>query len=425
MTRLRSDQEMLRIAEASERILADIKALDVERVPLRQALGRVLAEDVLATVTMPPWSNSSMDGYAVRSADITPVMQGQKVKLRVVGTIAAGDSARKPIKRGEAMRIMTGAPVPDGADSVIRKEDTDGGVEKVEVRDARDVWKNIRPAGEDFQRGDVLAKRGTPIKPALLGVLASTGVREVNAFRRPQVAIISSGDELVDLDDFDDVVAGKRIVSTNSYTLDALTRVAGGIPSDLGIAADTKASLRRKLENAEGYDLILTSAGVSVGDMDHTRTVIEELGGEIKFWKVRMRPGAPLAFGLLDETPWIGVSGNPVSAMVSFELFVRPALRKMQGYASVFRRTVTVTVDEEIKIAAKLTHLLRAVVSRGPNGELTARLTGVQSSAALTSMAKANALLIVPDKSPRVAKGSKLNALMLDQSLEETSAFAL
>jgi molybdopterin molybdotransferase len=416
---------MLRIAEASERILADIKALDVERVPLRQALGRVLAEDVLATVTMPPWSNSSMDGYAVRSADITPVMQGQKVKLRVVGTIAAGDSARKPIKRGEAMRIMTGAPVPDGADSVIRKEDTDGGVEKVEVRDARDVWKNIRPAGEDFQRGDVLAKRGTPIKPALLGVLASTGVREVNAFRRPQVAIISSGDELVDLDDFDDVVAGKRIVSTNSYTLDALTRVAGGIPSDLGIAADTKASLRRKLENAEGYDLILTSAGVSVGDMDHTRTVIEELGGEIKFWKVRMRPGAPLAFGLLDETPWIGVSGNPVSAMVSFELFVRPALRKMQGYASVFRRTVTVTVDEEIKIAAKLTHLLRAVVSRGPNGELTARLTGVQSSAALTSMAKANALLIVPDKSPRVAKGSKLNALMLDQSLEETSAFAL
>ena len=416
---------MLRIAEASERILADIKALDVERVPLRQALGRVLAEDVLATVTMPPWSNSSMDGYAVRSADITPVMQGQKVKLRVVGTIAAGDSARKPIKRGEAMRIMTGAPVPDGADSVIRKEDTDGGVEKVEVRDARDVWKNIRPAGEDFQRGDVLAKRGTPIKPALLGVLASTGVREVNAFRRPQVAIISSGDELVDLDDFDDVVAGKRIVSTNSYTLDALTRVAGGIPSDLGIAADTKASLRRKLENAEGYDLILTSAGVSVGDMDHTRTVIEELGGEIKFWKVRMRPGAPLAFGLLDETPWIGVSGNPVSAMVSFELFVRPALRKMQGYASVFRRTVTVTVDEEIKIAAKLTHLLRAVVSRGPNGELTARLTGVQRSAALTSRAKANALLIVPDKSPRVAKGSKLNALMLDQSLEETSAFAL
>jgi molybdopterin molybdotransferase len=308
---------------------------------------------------------------------------------------------------------------------VIRKEDTDGGVEKVEIRDARDVWKNIRPAGEDYQRGDVLAKRGYTIKPALLGVLASTGIREIRTFRRPRVAIVSSGDELVDVEAFDQVADGKRIVSTNSYTLEALTRVAGGIPTDLGIAADTKASLRRKLESAAGCDLILTSAGVSVGDMDHTRDVIEELGGEIKFWKVRMRPGAPLAFGLLDGTPWIGVSGNPVSAMVSFELFVRPVLRKMQGHAALFRRAVNVTIDEDIKIAAKLTHFLRAVVTRGADGDLTARLTGLQSSAALTSMAKANALLIVPDKSPEVPKGSKLRALMLDQSLEETSAFSL
>ena len=416
---------MLKLAEASERILADIKPLEIEAIPLRQALGRVLAEDISATVTMPPWSNSSMDGYAVRSADITPVMTGEKVKLRVVGTIAAGDFAKRPLKRGEAMRIMTGAPVPDGADSVIRKEDTDGGVEKVEIRDARDVWKNIRPAGEDYQRGDVLAKRGYAIKPALLGVLASTGIREVKTFRRPRVAIVSSGDELVDLEEFDQVADGKRIISTNSYTLEALTRVAGGIPSDLGIAADTKASLRRKLESAEGCDLILTSAGVSVGDMDHTRDVIEELGGEIRFWKVRMRPGAPLAFGLLNGTPWIGVSGNPVSAMVSFEVFVRPALRKMQGHAALFRRTVTVTIDEDIKIAAKLTHFLRAIVTRGEDGTLTARLTGLQSSAALTSMAKANALLIVPDKSPQVSKGSTLHALMLDQSLDETSAFSL
>src|SRR2546423_7722046 len=226
-------------------MLADSGPLDVERLPLRQALGRVLAEDITATVTMPPWSNSSMDGYAVRSADITPVMTGERVKLRVVGTIAAGDFAKKPIKRGEAMRIMTGAPVPEGADSVIRKEDTDGGVEKVEIRDARDVWKNIRPAGEDYQRGDVLAKRGYAIKPALLGVLASTGIGEVKTFKRPQVAIVSSGDELVDLEQFDQVADGKRIISTNSYTLEALTRVAGGIPSDPGIAADTKASLRR------------------------------------------------------------------------------------------------------------------------------------------------------------------------------------
>jgi molybdopterin molybdotransferase len=416
---------MLTVAEASERILAEIRPLGVESVPLRRALGRVVAEDISAAVTMPPWSNSSMDGYAVRSADITPVMTGSKVKLRVVGTIAAGGFAPRGLRRGEAMRIMTGAPVPEGADSVIRKEDTDGGTKSVEIRDARDVWKNVRPAGEDYQRGDVLAKRGMPIRPALIGVLASTGVSSVKTFRRPRVAIISSGNELVDLGGFDKVVAGRKIVSTNSFTLEALTRVAGGIPIDLGIAADTKASLKRKLEKARGANLILTSAGVSVGDMDHTRDVFAALGGEQRFWKVRMRPGAPLAFGMLGRVPWIGVSGNPVSAMVSFELFVRPVLRKMQGYTTYFRRTVTVTLDEDVKIGAKLTHFLRAIVTRNRDGTLVARLTGHQSSAALTSMARANALLIVPESSQRVAKGSQLNALLLDQSLEETSAFAL
>ncbi|HJQ52415.1 MAG TPA: gephyrin-like molybdotransferase Glp [Gemmatimonadaceae bacterium] len=416
---------MLTVAEASERILAEIRPLDIERVPLRQALGRVCAEDISATVTMPPWSNSSMDGYAVRSADITAVMSGERVSLKVVATIAAGGFAPRALRRGEAMRIMTGAPVPEGADSVIRKEDTDGGKKKVEIRDARDVWKNIRAAGEDFQRGDQLARRGNPVRPALIGVLASTGVGKLSVFKRPRVAIISSGNELVDVEDFEKVEAGRKIVSTNGYTLTALTRVAGGIPLDLGIAGDTPASLKHKLRQAKGCDLILTSAGVSVGDLDHTRDVFGALGGEQKFWKVKMRPGAPLAFGMLDDVPWLGLSGNPVSAMVSFELFVRPALRKMQGYATPFRRTVRVTLEEEVKIGAKLTHFLRAIVTRREDGALMARLTGPQSSAALTSMAKANALLIVPESSQKVAKGSQLNALMLDQSLEETSAFSL
>jgi molybdopterin molybdotransferase len=420
-----TNRTMLRVEEASERILADIRALSAEAVPIRAALGRVCAEEILATVTMPPWSNSSMDGYAVRSADITPVMKGEPVSLNVVGTIAAGERAQKPLKRGEAMRIMTGAPVPAGADSVIRKEDTDGGSEKVVIRESRDVWKNIRQAGEDYQRGDVLAKRGTPIRPALIGVLASTGVATLHVFRRPRVAIISSGNELVDIDDFDEVIAARRIVSSNSYTLGALTRVAGGVPVDLGIAADTKASLRKKLEAAGDCDLIITSAGVSVGDLDHARDVFAGLGGKQRFWKVRMRPGAPLAFGMLNDIPWLGLSGNPVSAMVSFELFVRPALRKMQGYSNLFRRAVTVTLEEEVKIAAKLTHFLRASVTRKDDGTLLARLTGLQSSAALTSMAKANALLIVPETSPTVAKGAQLRALMLDQTLEETSAFSL
>jgi molybdopterin molybdotransferase len=271
----------------------------------------------------------------------------------------------------------------------------------------------------------MLAKRGTPVRPALMGVLASTGVSKLKVFKRPHVAIVSSGNELVELDDFAEVAAGRRIVSTNSYTLEALTRVSGGVAVDLGIAEDTKASLRRKLESARGFDLILTSAGVSVGDMDHTRDVFAALGGEQRFWKVRMRPGAPLAFGMLDGTPWLGLSGNPVSAMVSFELFVRPVLRKMQGYASFFRRTVTVTTEEEVKIGARLTHFLRAIVTRSPDGALMARLTGHQSSAALTSMTRANALLIVPESPQRTPKGTQLRALLLDQSLDETSAFAL
>ena len=416
---------MLTVAEASERILAEIRQMEVESVPLRKALGRVCAEDIAATVTMPPWSNSSMDGYAVRSADITPVMKGEPVKLRVVATVAAGEFAPRALKRGEAMRIMTGAPVPDGADSVIRREHTDGGSKKVEIRDAADVWKNIRPAGEDYQRGDMLARRGTPVRPALIGVLASSGVSTLRTFRRPRVAIISSGNEIVDVDDFDEVVAQRKIISSNSYTLAALTRVAGGVPVDLGIAADTRASLKRKLVKARDCDLILTSAGVSVGDLDYTRDVFAALGGEQKFWKVKMRPGAPLAFGMLKDVPWLGVSGNPVSAMVSFELFVRPVLRKMQGHSALFRRTVTVTVEEDVKIGAKLMHFLRANVTRNEDGTLAARLTGQQSSGALTSMAKANALLIVPETSPKVAKGSQLHALMLDQSLDETSAFSL
>ncbi|HEY5022717.1 MAG TPA: molybdopterin molybdotransferase MoeA, partial [Gemmatimonadaceae bacterium] len=268
-------------------------------------------------------------------------------------------------------------------------------------------------------------KRGSPVRPALLGVLASSGIATVPVFRRPSVAIISSGNELVDIDDFDEVVAARRIVSTNSYTLEALTRVAGGIPTDLGIASDTKASLRKKLDAAAGCDMIITSAGVSVGDLDYTRDVFTELGGQQKFWKVKMRPGAPLAFGLLKNVPWLGLSGNPVSAMVSFELFVRPALRKMQGHANIFRRTSTVTLEEEVKIAAKLTHFLRAYVTRHEDGTLTARLTGHQSSGALTSMAKANALLIVPEKNQKVPKGAHLKALMLDHTLDETSAFSL
>ena len=226
-------------------------------------------------------------------------------------------------------------------------------------------------------------------------MLLSAGVTEVAVHRRPKVAIISSGDELVMIDGFAQVRDAKRILSTNSYTLPALVRDAGGEPLDFGIAADTPEALREKLEQARGCDLIITTAGISVGDADYTRDVFAALGGKQKFWKVKIRPGAPLAFGTLNDTPWLGLSGNPVSAVVTFELFARPLIRRMLGHSHLFRRPLAVKIEEDVSIAADLTHFLRATVTRSGNG-YSARVTRSQSSASLSSLAAANALLVVP-----------------------------
>ena len=416
---------MLSVEDASTQILAEVKVLAPETLAIGRAVGRVAAVDVVATVTMPPWDNASMDGYALQSADVAPLLEGKRATLRVVATIAAGQEAGRELVRGEAARIMTGAPVPKGADSVVRREDTDDGAETVEVRSARDLWKNIRLSGEDYRRGDTLLKRGTEIRAAHVGVLASSGFADASVYRAPRVAIISSGDELVGLERFAEVRAARKIVSSNSYSLTALTSKTGAEPLDLGIAADTPQALREKLESARGCDLIITSAGVSVGDLDHARDVFAALGGVQKFWKVRMRPGAPLAFGLLGGVPWLGMSGNPVSAMVSFELFARPAIRKMMGFADVFRRTIEVVLDQDVRIAARLTHFLRAQVSVNADGSFCAHLAGNQSSGALTSMARANALLIVPESTTVALKGSVLRALPLDDSLAYGRKLAL
>jgi molybdopterin molybdotransferase len=320
---------------------------------------------------------------------------------------------------------MTGAPIPLGADSVVRIEDTDRGVETVSIRDLRDLQKNIRRAGEDFSQGAELFDAGTEIRAAQLGVLASAGVAAVTVRRRPKVAVISSGDELVELNDLTDDVAGLKIVSSNSWTLPQLVRDAGGEPVDLGIASDDPASLRAKLEQSHGCDLIITSAGVSVGDLDNVRAVFSELGGELGFWKVRMRPGAPMAFGMLRGVPWLGFSGNPVSAMVSFEVFGRPVIRKMLGHSILHRALIPVRLEETVETAASLIHFLRARVSRASDGGFSARLTGSQSSAVLTGMARANALLIVPAESRSNPAGTMLKALPLTDDLWMTDQFEI
>lgn len=416
---------MLTVTEASARILADIRPLPLERVPLLDSLGRVLGVPAVASYTLPHWDNSAMDGYAVRGDDVDGASAEHPVRLRVLETIAAGAFASQHVVRGTCSRIMTGAPLPAGSDGVIRVEDTDAGLEVVEIRSDRDARRNLRPKGEDFVQGDVVLDAGTPLAPAQLGILASLGCSAVDVYRAPRVAIAGSGDELVDLDRFHEVLAGRKIVSSNSYTLSALVRTAGGIPMNLGNASDTPESLREVLLRSAGADLIITSAGASVGEFDYTRDVLASLGAELRFWKVRMRPGAPIGFGMLDGTPWIGLPGNPVSAMVTFELFVRPVLRRMLGHARLFRRPMPVTVEEKVSIGARLTHFLRAIVSVRPDGTLAARLTGPQGSGILTSMARANALLIVPDDRPTVSAGETLNALLLSEEGQLSEAFAL
>jgi len=416
---------MLTVPEASARILEHIAPLAIERVPLLDALGMVLAEPVRAPMTLPAWDNSAMDGYAVRGSDIDAASADHPVSLRVLETVAAGRFATQPVGDGEAIRIMTGAPIPDGADTVVRVEDTDGGTVRVLVTNARDARRNVRPRGEDFCEGDSLLDRGAPLGAAQLGVLASIGRSTVDVHRRPRVAIMGSGDELVDVDGFHEVLAGRKIVSTNGYTLQALVRDAGGEPVNLGVATDDPASLKNHLQRAGGCDLVLTSAGVSVGEFDYTREVVQSLGAEMKFWRVRMRPGAPLGFGLLGSAPWIGLPGNPVSAMVTFELFVRPVLRRMLGHTQLFRRPVPVVLEERVTIGARLTHFLRAIVSTGNGGLVTARLTGPQGSGILTSMSRANALLVVPEDRPVVEAGETLHALPLGDAASLTIQFSL
>ena len=416
---------MLTVPEAVAEITRDILPRTHERVALLDALGRVLVAPAVAPYTLPQWDNSAMDGYAVRAHDIEGASADRPVVLPVPETIAAGAFASRPLRPGEAMRIMTGAPIPDGADTVVRVEDTDGGIERVSIRNPRDARKNIRPRGEDFREGSVVIAAGTPLAAAQLGVLASLGLSEVDVHRRPVVAIAGSGDELVDLDRFDEVVAGKKIVASNRYTLDALVRQAGGIPLHLGNAADTPDSLRAVLTRSRGCDLLVTSAGASVGEYDYTRQVLESLGAELRFWRVRMRPGAPLGFGTLDGMPWIGLPGNPVSAMVTFELFARPVIRRMLGHTRLFRRPIPAVLEEPVMIGARLMHFLRAVTRVREDGMLTARLTGPQGSGILTSMSTPNALLVVPEDRSRVEAGERLNVLPLSEDAQLAEAFAL
>ena len=391
-----------------------------EEVPLRDALGRVLAEEIVAPVELPPWDNASMDGYAVRAVDIASASAESPIALPVAGTIAAGAASGAVLAPGTALRIMTGAPVPEGADSVVRVEDTDAGATTVHIVSSRDAKRNVRPRGEDVMRGDVAARNGDVLHPGTIGFLASLGHGIVAVVRRPRVAVLASGDELVDVDGFEEVRAGRRIVSSNSYSLLAAVQETGAIGVSLGHVGDDPRAIRDRLASAD-CDFLLTTGGVSVGEFDHTRSVLAELGASHRFWRVRIRPGAPLGFGVWRGRPWLGLPGNPVSTLVTYELFARPAIRRMLGHRQPFRRPVSVRLAEAVTISAPLTHFLRARLEH-EGQSLVAHLTGPQGSGLLSSMARADALLIIPPETPHVPAGAWVSALLLRDEISHADA---
>jgi len=400
-------------AEAARRILEEVRRQPPLRLPLDDALGSVLAEAAISPLDIPPWTNSAMDGYAARAVDVRGATPEAPKRLHVIEVLPAGSFPTRALGPGQCARIFTGAPLPDGADSVIRQEDTQSGSGEVLILKDRDCLVNIRRAGEDIKKDAVVLPEGTELGAAELGVLASIAVSHPVVYRRPRVGILGGGDEIVDLDQPEAIVAGRKVASSNTHTLLALVKLAGGEPLNLGLAADTPESVRAHLTRAAECDLLVTTAGISVGEHDHLRAVLAELGAELRFWKLAMRPGAPVGFGVLGRTPWIGLPGNPVSTMVTFELFVRPAIRAMLGHRLPFRRTVSVRVAEPIRLGPRLQHFLRAVVAPGPE-RLEARLTGPQGSGILTSMVKANALLIIPEGQHETPEGALASALVLD-----------
>jgi molybdopterin molybdotransferase len=392
-------------AEALQAILRGVRPLDAEERPLLDALGSVLAEDVAAPVDLPPWDNSAMDGFAVRAEDVRGASEASPRVLRVVDDVAAGHFASRPVGPGEAIRIMTGAPVPDGADSVVRVEHTDGGsgigtVEgAVAIRLDLDAGKNVRPRGEDVRAGDVVLRAGEVLRAPSLGVAAAFGRARLPVIRRPVIAILASGDELVPVEEFDEVRAGRRIVSTNSYALAAQLAESGMEARLLGIARDTPESLRKHLERAAGCDAIITTAGISVGEHDYVLGTLREMRTEVDFWRVRIRPGSAMGFGRvgsLGGIPWFGLPGNPVSTMVTFELFVRPALLRMCGRTRIHPPTVDAVMTEPFVARGEMMHFPRVRLRRETDGSTTARLTGSQGSGVATSMAAADGLAIVP-----------------------------
>jgi molybdopterin molybdotransferase len=370
----------------------------------------VLTEDVVSRINNPPLDNSAMDGYALIAEDIRSATPENPVKLEVVEEIAAGYTAKGTLKPGQTMRIMTGAPIPPGADAVLMQEDTQKDGNAILCLDKADVAENIRRAGEDVKIGEGVIKKGTTLSPAHIGMLAVIGRSQIAVSQRPTVAILSTGDEILELDE---TPQGPQIFNSNGHMLAAQIKSAGGIPVYLGIAKDTEKDLMEKFEWALKADIVVSSGGVSVGDYDLVKSSLQKMGQDMLFWKVAMKPGKPLAFGRIGKTPIFGLPGNPVSSFVSFEQFVRPSLRKVLGCSDLSHKTVQAKLTRTINKKPGRLHFLSSIVS-WTDGEYTVTPAGEQGSGILKSAANANGLLIFPLEAEEIKQGQEVAVQLLE-----------
>ncbi len=422
---------MLSVEEALQKILYEVNVLEAESVPILESLGQVLADDIKSDINVPPLDNSAMDGYAVRSQDTKGASEKTPRVLRVIDIVLAGSISRQEVVPGTAVRIMTGAPIPRGADSVVQFEDTDEQknkntpaetITRVGILSEARPGLNIRLAGEDIARGTIALKKGTVVRSAEIGLMASLGYSRVRVIRRPIVAVLSTGNELVDVSQ--SLPEGK-IYDSNAYSIASLVKRYGCIPKLLGIARDDETELVSKLKQAGDADILLTTGGVSMGDYDMVKDILAR-DGEMVFWQVRVKPGKPLAFGKikgkdkngkLKSIPHLGLPGNAASCMVSFELFVRPALLKMMGKKNFAKPTVEAIMEDSVKNDAGRRIYDRAIIEKR-DGHYYARLTGPQGSGILTSMSLANGLVLIPEERGKVNKGETVQVLMLDWNEE-------
>ncbi|MCL6472296.1 MAG: molybdopterin molybdotransferase MoeA [Firmicutes bacterium] len=403
---------MISVDEAREIILSKIDRLSTEEVPILDSLGRVLDEDIISESNIPPFDNSSMDGYAVRSEDTAGAWPAGPVELKVLGNLAAGYVPESSIGKGEAIRIMTGAQMPEGADAVVMVENTEKTNGGVLIFTPVKPGENVRFAGEDIRVGEVALRRGKKITPGDIGMIASVGKARVKVVKRPKVAIITTGDELINIDE---PLAPGKIRNSNAYSIAAQVIDTGCIPLMIGIVRDAKEDLMAKVRQAieESADMIITTGGVSVGDYDFVKDIIKQ-AGEVVFWQVDMKPGKQLAFGIIKEIPVISLPGHPTSSMVSFEQFARPALLKMSGRTDIARMTVEAVFQGPPFVnKTGRRNMLRAVVTK-EDGVFKARLSGLLQSDGLKAMALANGLMVMPEDVEEIKAGDKVTVQLFE-----------